>query len=116
METLVVVMSTVSLIIVIVVSIILYIQTLRLRGDFERTVTSMVHQINDGTLYAYKFDKMQENNIKSMDSNIQILHSRLNAVAPDNKYLCIQGTCISKNDLQTISDYLHNSTGVANAI
>lgn len=109
MELVVAAFAGISLIIIIIVSAILFMQNQSMRNDMEVTLRDIVDQINYANRYAYKFDKLQENNIKNLDENIAILKTRLDTLYPNNQYVCLGTTCMDKYDLARLRVTSSNS-------
>jgi hypothetical protein len=111
MDVIVAIFAGVSFITVVVVSIILFVQAAKFRNDVDITLRDVVDQINYANRYAYKYDKIQEDNIRNMDVNIQSLRTRLDMLYPNNQQICIGTSCMDKDDLAEITSRL-GATGV----
>lgn len=66
-----------------------------LKEKVNANMQSVVDQINDSVAYAYKFDVTQDDNIKKLDKNVQIVSDSLKNVNKNIKAL----------ELQVRSDY-----------
>lgn len=71
------VVSGLSLTVIVVVSVVLYINAEKAQKSLDGTVKEVVDQINDSQYYAYRFDKKQEENIKNTDNNIQLVNKKV---------------------------------------
>jgi hypothetical protein len=69
-------LSGLSLTVIVVVSVVLFINADKLKKETENTMKDVVDQINDSQYYAYKFDKKQEQNIMNLDNNIQNVNKK----------------------------------------
>lgn len=49
-------------------------------GTNTDKLSSLVDEINRSSLYAYKFDKSQDNNLKVLDENINLMHQNYNTL------------------------------------
>lgn len=74
-------------------------QNQRHKANIDATMTDLVEQINKATRYTYTFDKNQETNVKNLDTNIKIVHEKVQRITPDDFSLCIANTCVTENDL-----------------
>lgn len=63
-------------IIIIVVSVLIVLQSNRLKHDVKRTFADVINQINDSQYYAYTFDKRQEQNLKNVDLNVSVVDKK----------------------------------------
>ena len=64
------IICSMCLIIIIIVTIMLFIQSNRMRKDVKGDIDDIVKQINNSQYYAYSFDKLQESNIRKTDQNM----------------------------------------------
>lgn len=62
--------SSICLLIIIIVTVMLFVQSNRMRKDIRGDIDDLVNQINDSQYYAYSFDKLQESNIRNTDHNM----------------------------------------------
>lgn len=65
------VLSTISLVVIVIVAVVLFINTAKYKEDTESTLQSIVKQVNDSQYYAYKFDTLQKANLKNMDDQLK---------------------------------------------
>lgn len=85
MDPVAIFVSFVSILVVGYVTSYAILQSNKVRGDMEEVVQSVVDQINSAQYYKYKFDKLQESNIQTLDANTQKIHSNLREVAEEIK-------------------------------
>ena len=71
------IVSVVSTAIVLAVLAYLYYEHVNTKKYFEKSLTNMVNQINAANTYQYKFDKVQEANIKNMEDNTVNMDARI---------------------------------------
>ena len=82
-----IIISIICILIMVVVTIILLYQNYQLKYNLHANMKSIVDQINDSTMYAYKFDTNQDTNIKNLDSNIKLINNHLQNVTNNVKAL-----------------------------
>lgn len=79
MDMLCLTISLISLGIICVVTIILFVQYYRLKGHFETDIQNVISQINDVNDLYLNINNVQDNNIKNLDNNLNMLRSQLQA-------------------------------------
>ena len=77
MDLLCVTISLVSLGIICVVTIILFVQYYRLKGHVESDMQHIISQVNDVNDLYLNTNAVQDNNIKALDSNLNMLRSQV---------------------------------------
>lgn len=95
-------------------------------GGSDDKLTDLVDEINRSALYAYKFDKTQDQNVKILDDNIKLMHQNYNALqesvdfalsevkALDNMKNEISTERLNVRDLQ-VMDYAFSDKAPADA-
>ena len=101
MEYAVAFFSFLSLVVIVVVCIVLFMENEKLKQESHLIMRDIVEQVNHANMYAYNFDKKQEMNIRNLDSNIQLLNDHVTTLNPGDK-LCIGTTCVSEEDLRSL--------------
>lgn len=82
-----IVISLFSILIIIAVTVVILYQNAQLKDSIFASMQSVVDQVNDSTLYAYRFDKNQDTNIKNIDSNMRMVHEHLDTVTNNVRVL-----------------------------
>lgn len=67
----------ISLFLVVCIAIMLYIQQYKIKEDWNDKLVSLVNQINESQMYEFKFDKLQDQNIKNMDMNYTAMYDAI---------------------------------------
>jgi hypothetical protein len=80
MDTLCLTISIVSLTIISIITIILFVQYHRLKNHIESDFKSVVSQVNDVNDLNLNINSIQDNNIKSIDNNLNMLKAQLGSV------------------------------------
>lgn len=70
------IISFLCLVVIIIVSVLIVLQSNKLKHDVKRTFADVINQINDSQYYAYTFDKNQEQNLKNVDLNLSIVDKK----------------------------------------
>lgn len=91
-------MGVISLCIVLITSIILYVQQERIRTEWNNKLNTVVNQINDSQMYGYTFDKQQETNIQNVDQNITTLYDAVTDAQKKVKFMDM--TSVKANDIE----------------
>lgn len=111
------VLSTLSLTIIIIVTIVLFINTDKIKKDTESVMRDVVDQINDASYYSYKYDKKQEENIMNVDANIQKIKAHTDSIdktLKNNDF--VKGVPYMKTDkLQLGNQYMLSGVGDAHS-
>lgn len=81
------VVSIISILIMVTVTVVVLYQNAQLKDKLNSSLQSVVDQVNDSTLYAYRFDKNQDTNIKHIDNNMKIVQDNLVNVSNNVKAL-----------------------------
>lgn len=68
-----IIISALSLILVIIISVLLFVNANKVRDDLNKSMNSIVDQVNNNQYYIYKFDKKQDDQIQNISSDFQIL-------------------------------------------
>lgn len=71
------IVSGLSLTVIVVVSVVLFINSESAKKSMNSTIKEVVDQINDSQYYAYRFDKKQEDNLKNLDTNIDLVNKKI---------------------------------------
>jgi hypothetical protein len=71
----------------VTITIVLLYQNANLKDNLNANLQSVVDQVNDSTMYAYKFDKNQDANIKNLDNNLKIVQDNLLNVSHNVKLM-----------------------------
>jgi hypothetical protein len=85
--TVAVVVSLLCLFAVIIVSIVIIYQTSRVKEQTARNIQDLVDQVNESASYAYKFDISQDDNIKTMEKNINLINENINNIGKNVKIM-----------------------------
>jgi uncharacterized protein YlaN (UPF0358 family) len=73
--------------VVIIVSVVLLYQTTRVKEQTASNIQDLVDQVNESASYAYKFDISQEDNIKTMEKNINLINENINNIGKNVKIM-----------------------------
>jgi len=111
MELLSIFIALLSLIVIIVVCAVLYFQNEKIREEQRFVMRDIVDQVNNANMYAYGFDKKQEENIRNLDNNIQNVDERVKSIYPGDK-LCLGATCLNEDELRTFKQQFGSTTSV----
>ena len=85
--TVAVVVSLLCLFAVVIVSVIVLYQTSWVKEQTARNIQDLVDQVNESAAYAYKFDISQDDNIKTMEKNINLINENINNIGRNVKIL-----------------------------
>lgn len=115
MDVVTLLVSATSMLVVAVVTSYNYMMTQQLKKDVDENMKSFVDQVNSAQFYKYKFDKLQESNIKNLDTNTQIVHENMNkmkkmvndtAVVLNRKMQDIEKNTLKKENMTGGVDYM----------
>lgn len=101
MDTLCLTLSIISLTIISIVTIILCVQYYRLKNHIEGDLKSVVSQINDVNDLNLNINNVQDNNIRSLDNNLNMLRTQLSATK-STMYIPNSQMLVKKNPNGTI--------------
>jgi hypothetical protein len=82
--------SIVSILVMVTVTIVILYQNAQIRDKINSNLQGIVDQMNDSTLYAYKFDQNQDVNIKNLDQNMKLVMENMDNVTHNVKALQMQ--------------------------
>lgn len=85
--TVAVVVSLLCLFAVIIVSVVILYQTARVKEQTAKNIQDLVDQVNESASYAYKFDISQDDNIKTMEKNINLINENVNNIGKNVKIM-----------------------------
>ncbi len=80
-------LSIFSLLVVVTTAFVVYYKNEQLKKETNDRLQNVVNQINDSQYYEYSFDKKQEQNIKNLDANIELVHKNLVDLQNNVKFL-----------------------------
>lgn len=115
MEIVTILVSIVSMVVVASVTSYTMAESNRLKRDVNTTFQSVVDQINNAQYYKYKFDKLQESNIKTLDTNTQNMHERMASLRQDvhatrteleKQAKSLENKFVAKTDLASGVEYI----------
>ena len=92
------IISFLCLVVIVIVSVIIVLQSNKLKHDVKRTFADVINQINDSQYYAYTFDKRQEQNLKNVDLNVSIVDKK----TEDNLAIMKETSDKLKDDLDKV--------------
>lgn len=69
--------SLISLTVIVVVSIIIFTQYSKFKNHLHGDLDSVVQQVNDVNDLTVSYNQLQENNIKNLDNNLQIIREKI---------------------------------------
>lgn len=107
--------SATAMLVVAVVTSYSYVTTKELKKDVDENMRSVVDQINSAQFYKYKFDKLQESNIKNVDVNTRVVNENLQQLRKQidntqstltNRMRNVEDTVVKKTDLSAGMDYV----------
>lgn len=81
------ILGSLSLLLVLVSTVVLYMQQQNIRDDVKRKMSEVVNQINDSQYYEYNFDKQQDDNLKNVDQNVTSLYEAVVDAQKNVKHL-----------------------------
>lgn len=84
------IISVIAILVMISVTMVLLYQNAVLKDKVNANLRSLVDQVNDSTMYAYKFDTNQDVNIKNLDNNVKIIAESLQNVTHNVKAMQMQ--------------------------
>jgi hypothetical protein len=85
--TVAVVVSLLCLFAIIIVSVVIIYQTSRVKEQTARNIQDLVDQVNESASYAYKFDISQDDNIKTMEKNINLINENITNIGKNVKVM-----------------------------
>ena len=85
--TVAIVVSLLCVFAVIIVSVVTLYQTARVKEQTAKNIQDLVDQVNESASYAYKFDISQDDNIKTMEKNINLINDNINNIGKNVKVL-----------------------------
>jgi hypothetical protein len=85
--TVAIVVSLLCVFAVIIVSVVTLYQTARVKEQTAKNIQDLVDQVNESASYAYKFDISQDDNIKTMEKNINLINENVNNIGKNVKIL-----------------------------
>lgn len=115
MDVISLLVSATAMLVVAVVTSYSYVTTKELKKDVDENMRSMVDQINSAQFYKYKFDKLQESNIKNVDVNTRVVNENLLNLRKQmdstqstltNRMKMVEETAVKKSDLSAGMDYV----------
>jgi hypothetical protein len=92
------IISLIALTIVLTATVALYFQHDKIKTDVNQKLNSVVDQINDSQYYEYKFDKLQDENIKNVDDNMTSIYD--NVLNLQNNVKFLQNTALTRTDFE----------------
>lgn len=91
------IISIIAILVMVSVTVVLLYQNAILKDRMNSNLKTLVDQLNDSTMYAYKFDTNQDVNIKNLDNNVKIISDSLTNVTHNVKALQMQVEDSNKN-------------------
>ena len=85
--TVAVVVSLLCLFAVIIVTVVILYQTARVKEQTAKNIQDLVDQVNESASYAYRFDISQDDNIKTMEKNINLINENVNNIGKNVKIM-----------------------------
>jgi Tfp pilus assembly protein PilO len=86
MDILCLTISLISLTIIVVVSVIIFTQYAKFKNHLHGDLDSIVQQVNDVNDLTVSYNQLQENNIKNLDNNMQILREKVGTMSTTIPY------------------------------
>lgn len=95
------IVSVISILVMVTVTVVVLYQNAQLKDKLNSSLQSVVDQVNDSTLYAYRFDKNQDTNIKNLDGNMKIVQDNLINVS--NNVRALQNQVLSQKNTMDVT-------------
>lgn len=86
MDILCLTISIISLSIIVVVTIMLFTQYNKFKSHLHGDMENITQQINDVNDLSYSYNQVQENNIKNLDNNLQMIRDKIGTITDTIPY------------------------------
>lgn len=78
--------SLISLTVIVVVSIVIFTQYSKFKNHMHGDLDSIVQQVNDVNDLTVSYNQIQENNIKNLDNNLQMIREKVSDISTTIPY------------------------------